>query len=243
MSASTLAGPDKARPTVPPDKARPTVPPDKAGPTVSPLDSASAIYDAIVPAGEPWMHELLQGQFLRIVDLEGNQAADTLFYNAHDYEDRYSAQDTIRAHANIYLTPGTRLMSSKGNVLLTIVADTCGRHDTLGGACATESNMVRYALEKRHMHACRQSFVTALLDWGRGFEKRDITHNINFFMNVQVTPEGKLTFEDGLSGPGKYVEMRAEMDVLAVISNCPQLNNPCNAYNPTPLRVLVWERE
>ena len=202
-------------------------------------------YDSIIPAGEPWICEILGGQYLRIVDVEGNQAADTLFYNAHDYEDRYSAQDTIRSQANIYLTTGTRLMSSKGNVLLTIVADTCGRHDTLGGACSMESNMVRYAIEKRYMHACRQSFVKAALAWRHGLggalEKRDITHNINFFMNVPVTPEGGLRFEDGLSGPGKYVEMRAEMDVLAVISNCPQLNNPCNAYNPTPIRVLIWD--
>ena len=204
------------------------------------LDPARAAYDAIVPAGEPWIHEIRKGQVFRIVDVEGNQAADTLFYNAHDYEDRYSAQDTIRAQANIYLTTGTKLISSKGNVLLTIVADTCGRHDTLGGACAMESNMVRYAIEKRHMHACRQSFLKAVIGWGEGFEKRDITHNINFFMNVPVTLEGKLTFEDGVSGQGKYVEMRAEMDVLAVISNCPQLNNPCNAYNPTPIRTLIW---
>src|ERR1051325_8122302 len=145
------------------------------------LDPKTARYDAIVPAGEPWIHEIPQGQYFRIVDVEGNQAADTLFYNARDYEDRYSAQDTIRAQRNIYLTTGTKLMSSNGRALLTIVADTCGRHDTLGGACATESNMVRYALEKRHMHACRQSFLKALLDWGRGFEKRDIAHNINFF--------------------------------------------------------------
>ena len=202
-------------------------------------------YDSTIPAGEPWIYEILGGQYLRIVDVEGNQAADTLFYNAHDYEDRYSAQDTIRSQANIYLTTGTRLMSSKGSVLLTIVADTCGRHDTLGGACSMESNMVRYAIEKRYMHACRQSFVKAALAWRHGLggalEKRDITHNINFFMNVPVTPEGGLRFEDGLSGPGKYVEMRAEMDVLAVISNCPQLNNPCNAYNPTPIRVLIWD--
>jgi urea carboxylase-associated protein 1 len=205
------------------------------------LDPANAVYDAIVPAGEPWIHEIRKAQVFRIVDVEGNQAADTLFYNANDYEDRYSAQDTIRTQANIYLTTGTKLMSSKGNVLLTIVADTCGRHDTLGGACAMESNMVRYAIEKRHMHACRQSFVKAVIGWGRGFEKRDITHNINFFMNVPVTLEGKLTFEDGVSGPGKYVEMRAEMDVLAVISNCPQLNNPCNGYDPTPIRTLIWD--
>ncbi len=103
--------------------------------------------------------------------------------------------------------------------------------------------MVRYGIETRFMHACRQSFVKAVIDWGRGLEKRDITHNINFFMNVPVTPDGRLTFADGVSGPGKYVEMRAEMDVLALISNCPQLNNPCNAYNPTPLRMLFWEPE
>jgi urea carboxylase-associated protein 1 len=207
----------------------------------SALDPATAIYDAIVPAGEPWIREVLEGQLLRIVDVEGNQAADTLFYNAHDYADRYSAQDTIRAQANIYLTTGTKLMSSQGHVLLTIVGDTVGRHDTLGGACATESNMVRYALDTRSMHACRQSFVKAITAWGRGLEKRDVTHNINFFMNVPVTSEGRLTFEDGVSGAGKYVELRADMDVLAVISNCPQLNNPCNAYNPTPIRVLIWD--
>jgi urea carboxylase-associated protein 1 len=204
------------------------------------VDPATVRYDAVIPAGEPWIHELNLGQHLRIIDLEGNQAADTLFYNAHDYSDRYSAQDTIRAQANIYLTTGTKLISSKGNVLLTIVDDTCGRHDTLGGACATESNMVRYAIEKRHMHACRQSFLKAALAWGRGLEKRDLAPNINFFMNVPVTPGGKLNFADGVSGPGKYVELRAEMDVLVLISNCQQLNNPCNAYNPTPIRMLIF---
>jgi urea carboxylase-associated protein 1 len=207
----------------------------------SQLDPKDAIYRFVIPAGEPWIHEINKGQFCRIVDLKGNQAADTLFYNAHDYSDRYSAQDTIREQRNIYLTTGTRLISTGGTVLLTIVADTCGRHDTLGGACATESNMVRYAIEKRHMHACRQSFVKAAMEWGRGLSKRDITSNINFFMNVPVTPEGKLTFEDGISEPGKYVEMRAETDILAIISNCPQLNNPCNAYDPTPVEVLIWE--
>ncbi len=155
--------------------------------------------------------------------------------------DRYSAQDTIRSQGNIYLATGTQLISSEGNVLLTIVADTCGRHDTLGGACATESNQVRYAIEKGHMHACRQSFVKAALDSGLGMSKRDIASNINFFMNVPVTPQGELTFEDGVSAPGKYVELRAEMDVLAMISNCPQLNNPCNGYDPTPVEVLIWE--
>ena len=203
--------------------------------------SANAAYSEIIPAGEPWIHEIKAGQYFRIVDLHGNQAVDTLFYNAQDYSDRYSAQDTIQHQRNLYLTTGTKLMSTSGAVLLTIVADTCGRHDTVGAACANESNMVRYSIDKRHMHACRSSFLKAVDEWGRGLIKRDIPNNINFFMNVPVTPEGRLTFEDGISEPGKYVEMRAETDVLALISNCPQLNNPCNAYNPTPVQVLIWD--
>src|ERR1700746_596969 len=207
------------------------------------LRPEDAIYRHVISAGAPWTYEIKQGHYLRIVDLHGNQAVDTLFYNAHDYSDRYSAQDTIQHQGNLYLTTGTKLMSHSGTVLLTIVADTCGRHDTLGGACANESNMVRYAIEKRHMHACRSSFLKAVTEWDHGMSKRDITSNINFFMNVPVTPEGKLTFEDGISDPGKYVEMRAETDVLALISNCPQLNNPCNAYNPKPVEVMIWAAE
>lgn len=210
---------------------------------ISQLDPTTALYNFVVDAGDPFAHEVRKGQILRIVDLEGNQAVDTLFYNAHDYSDRYSAQDTIREQNNIYLTTGTQLISTSGAVMLTITADTCGRHDTLGGACSTESNMVRYAIEKRYMHACRNSFLKCTQQWKNGLTKRDITSNINFFMNVPVTPDGKLTFADGVSEAGKYVELRAEMDVLLVISNCPQLNNPCNAYNPTPIQVLIWEND
>ena len=208
--------------------------------TESKLSPGAAVYNETVLAGDYWIHEIKAGQTFRIVDLKGNQAVDTLFYSAHDTSERYSATDTIVGQKNIYLTTGTRLLSNLGNSMLTIVADTCGRHDTLGGACAAESNQVRYAIEKRHMHACRNSFLLAISDPKWRLEKRDMTANINFFMNVPVTPEGKLTFEDGISNPLKYVEMRADMDVICVISNCPQLNNPCNAYNPTPIQVLIW---
>ncbi len=204
------------------------------------MNPDDAIYSADVPAGDFWIHEIGRGQTFRIVDLCGNQAVDTLFYSAHDTAERYSATHTIVGQSNIYLTTGTTLRSNLNNPMLTIVADTCGRHDTLGGACAVESNQVRYAIEKRHMHACRNSFLLAVADPKWNLSKRDLTANINFFMNVPVTPEGKLTFEDGISEPLKYVEMRADMDVICVISNCPQLNNPCNAYNPTPIRVLIW---
>jgi hypothetical protein len=204
------------------------------------LDPAAAAYEEILPAGRGWSREIARGQVFRIVDLEGNQAVDTLFFNARNPDERYSAGDTIRGQANIYLTTGTILMSSDGRPMLTIVADTCGRHDTLGGACSAESNQVRYALDKKYMHNCRDSFLLELARLGSGMGKRDLPSNINFFMNVPVTPAGGLSFADGVSAPGRYVEMRADMDVLALISNCPQLNNPCNAYNPTPVRLLVW---
>jgi hypothetical protein len=206
----------------------------------SKLKPEAAVYNETVLAGGYWIHGIGAGQTFRIVDLGGNQAVDTLFYSAHDTSERYSATDTIVGQRNIYLTTGTTLLSNLRNPMLIIVADTCGRHDTLGGACAQESNQVRYALEKRYMHACRNSFLLAISDPKWNLSKRDVTANINFFMNVPVTPEGGLTFEDGISDPLKYVEMRAEMDVICVISNCPQLNNPCNAYNPTPIQVLIW---
>jgi urea carboxylase-associated protein 1 len=195
--------------------------------------------DVVVPSGEPWMGVVRAGQMLRIVDLEGNQAVDTLFYNAADSDEHYSATDTIRVQGNIYLTTGSVLLTNRSRPLLRIVDDTCGRHDTLGGACSAESNTVRYALEKRPMHNCRDSFLLALARDGIGMTKRDLPSNINFFMNVPVTPDGGLTFADGISAPGRHVELEALMDVRVLISNCPQLNNPCNAYNPTPVRVLV----
>ncbi len=205
-------------------------------------DPRDAVYRQLVEAGDYWMHVLKAGQTLRFVDVEGNQAADTLFYSAANPVERYSAVDTIQRQANLYIGTGTCLYSTAGRPMLEVVADTCGRHDTLGGACATESNTVRYALEKKCMHACRDSYLLAVTEHDEyGLDKRDITHNINFFMNVPVTPDGGLTFADGVSGPGKYVELTALMDVIVLLSNCPQLNNPCNAYNPTPIEVVVWD--
>jgi urea carboxylase-associated protein 1 len=210
--------------------------------TESTLKADGAISRTLIDAGDYFIGVVKAGQTLRILDLEGNQAADTLFYSAKDPSERYSAMDTIREQGNVYLTTGSVLRSNENTPMLEIVADTCGRHDTLGGACATESNTVRYDLEKRCMHACRDSWMLAIAEHPEyGISKRDISHNINFFMNVPVTEAGGLTFEDGISAPGKYVELKALMDVVVLISNCPQLNNPCNGYNPTPVELLVWE--
>ena len=201
----------------------------------------NAVFRQLIDAGDHYIGTVKAGQTLRIIDVEGNEAADTLFFNANDPSERYSAVDTVREQGKVYLTTGSELRSNLNNVMLTISADTCGRHDTLGGACASESNTVRYDLEKRHMHSCRDNWMQAIANHPEyGLTKRDITHNINFFMNVPVTADGGLTFEDGISAPGKYVEMVAEMDVIVLISNCPQLNNPCNGYNPTPIELLIW---
>lgn len=205
-------------------------------------DAENACFRERVDAGDYFIHTVRSGQTIRIVDVEGNQAADTLFFNADDTAERYSAMDTVREQGNVYLGVGTMLMSNECRPMLEIVADTCGRHDTLGGACAAESNTVRYDLEKRCMHACRDSWMLAVAEHEAfGLGKRDITHNINFFMNVPITPDGGLSFQDGLSGPGKYVELQAKVDVITLISNCPQLNNPCSGFNPTPLDILIWE--
>lgn len=206
------------------------------------LSIDTAVFREVVWAGDYYLGKVSAGQTFRILDLEGNQAADTLFFCADNPAERYSATDTIREQHNVYLTAGSVLRSNENRAMLEIVADTCGRHDTLGGACATESNTVRYDLEKRCMHACRDSWMLAIAEKPEyGLSKRDITHNINFFMNVPVTEDGGLSFADGISGAGKYVELKALVDVYVLISNCPQLNNPCNAYNPTPIEYLVWD--
>lgn len=202
---------------------------------------AEARFQQQIDAGDYWLQRIEAGQTLRITDLEGNQAADTLFFNADDTAERYSMSDTLRGQNNVFLTAGSVLRSNFDRPMLTITADTCGRHDTLGGACSCESNTVRYDLEKRHMHSCRDSWMLAVAEQPEfGLTRRDITHNINFFMNVPVTQDGGLTFADGISAPGKYVEMLAHINVLVLISNCPQLNNPCNGYNPTPIEIAVW---
>jgi len=192
-----------------------------------------------IPARQPWSGIIRKGQVFRLIDTCGQQAVDTLFYRADDHAERYSAQDTLLNQGRAYISTGTRLVSNVGNVMLTVVADSCGRHDTSAGACSCESNTVRFGHHTKFEHACRENFAIEVAR--HGMTKRDIVPNINFFMNVPIAPNGDLVIDDGISAPGSYVEMVAEMDVLCVISNCPQINNPCNGFNPTPVGVEIYE--
>jgi urea carboxylase-associated protein 1 len=199
--------------------------------------TGAPILDEVVEPRAPWSGIVERGSSLRIVDLEGNQAVDCLLYNVHDPAERYSAPDTIVEQGNIFLVVGSRLLSNEGRTLMTVTDTTCARHDTIGGACSQESNTLRYGFHTKHQHACVENFLLAH-SW-RGMGKRDMTSNINWFMNVPVEPDGTLGIVDGISAPGLFVELHAEMDVLVVISNCPQVNNPCNGFNPTAIRLVV----
>ena len=200
--------------------------------------SPSARLDERIPARAAWSGTVRAGERLRLTDLEGQQAVDTLFYRLDDPQERYSAQDTIRDQGAAYIGLGTRLLSNEGRVMLTVTADSCGRHDTSAGACSCESNAVRFGHETRFLHACRENFALEVSRYG--LTKRDIVPNINFFMNVPIDPTGDLVIADGVSSAGDSVEMLAAMDVLCVISNCPQVNNPCNGFDPTPVRVEIY---
>lgn len=195
------------------------------------------VLDEIVPAGKPWSGVIERGQRLRIVDLEGRQAVDFLCYNARDPEERYHAPNTIKASGTISLTKGHVLYSDIARPLFTIVEDSFGSHDTIGGCCSAPSNVMLYGV--KGCPGCRENFLAALAKHGMG--RRDIVPNVNFFMAVPVERSGGAAIARGKSKPGSFVELRAEMKALAVVSNCPQIHNPCNDFNPTPIRIVVSE--
>jgi uncharacterized protein len=193
--------------------------------------------DVVVAARASWAGVVRAGRLLRITDLGGNQAVDCLLYDAHDTSERYSASETVATQRSIFLTTGSVLRTGAGRALATVVGDTCGRHDTLGGACSKESNALRYGRHTTHQHACVENFLEAGARFGLG--AADLSSNINWFMNVPVDADGTLGIVDGISAPGLWVELRTDVDVLALFSNCPQINNPCNGFDPTPIRITV----
>jgi urea carboxylase-associated protein 1 len=206
-----------------------------------PLAGGEIVTDEVIPALAPWSAVVRRGQVLTLVDVGGNQSGDCLLYNAADTAERYSAPDTIARGGNVYVRAGTVLRSCLGNPLATVVANEIDRQDTIGGACGKESNTLRYGHHTTSEHGCRENFLAEASKYGMG--ARDIVSNLNWFMNVPIEADGTLGIVDGISGPGKRVAFRAEAGILVLISNCPQMNNPCNDFNPTPLRAIITAPE
>lgn len=196
----------------------------------------TVVHDEIVPARAPWGRVIRRGEVLRLVDLEGQQAVDFLCYDANDPRDRYSSMNTVKVQGNVFVGKGTVLYSDTGVALLRVIADTCGRHDTVLGCCSEANNFLRYGV--RGAPGCYENFLAVLAGFGLG--RGEIVGNVNFFMHVPIEGDGRLSIADDASKPGDYVDLLAERDVLAVLSNCPQMLNPCNGYDPTPIRAIVW---
>ncbi len=196
---------------------------------------ARVVEDRVLAAGECWSGIVETGHVLRLVDLEGQQAIDFLCYSAADPSERYNAADTMKIAGKLFIEKGTRLFSDMGNVFFTVIEDTCGKHDTIGGCCSRESNRVRYGAPEGPN--CRDNFLRALAPHGLG--KKDIVANINFFMFVPIGPTGEMGIAPGASKAGDHIDLRAEMRTLVAISNCPQRHNPANGFNPTPIRLTV----
>ena len=198
--------------------------------------SNEIVLNEVVPPGRPWGHRVAEGYVLRLIDLEGQQAVDFLCYDAADPSDRYSACNTIKVQGRLFVDKGTVLYSDLGKALFTLIEDTCGRHDTIYGCCSEPNNFLRYGV--RGTHSCFANFTEALAAFG--LDRTSIVSNVNFFMAVPIDEVGSALNVFGHSKPGNYVDLRADCDVLAVLSNCPQMHNPCNAYNLTPIRTMIW---
>jgi len=193
------------------------------------------VYEQIIPEKEPWSRVIAANDVLMITDLEGQQAVDFLCYDANDLADRYSSMNTVKVQGNVYFGLGTVLYSDSGAALMTVIEDSVGRHDTIFGCCSTANNRFRYRVETTE--TCYANFERALADHGLG--KDAIVSNVNWFMSVTVLADGSAGIAQAELQPNSYVSLRAETDVLAVLSNCPEMHNPCNGYNPTPIKVAV----
>jgi len=198
----------------------------------------TVVLDRVIPAKGHWAHEMKKGELLRIEDIEGQQAIDFICYRLENLAEKFWAAHSAKLNGTIYLTKGHVLYSDLANPMMTIVKDTVGVNDVLCGSCSKALDIVRYGEEKA-VAGCMDNFEAAIEPWG--LERKDVPMCFNIFLDYPVEEQGKVAIDhDAPSKPGDHLDLRAEMDLLAVISNCPQENNPCNGFNPTPIRVTVY---
>ena len=199
------------------------------------MSQAKIILDEVVPAGQPWGARIAVQDVLTIIDLEGQQAVDFLCYDGGDPQDRYCATNTVKVQGNIFVGLGSVLYSDSGKSLMTVIEDTVGKHDTVYGCCSNPNNFLRYGVHTTE--SCYSNFETILKRYD--LSRSAIVPNVNWFMSVPVLEDGRVGVAAAALKPGSHVALRAERDVLTVLSNCPQMHNPCNGYNLTPIRVTV----
>jgi uncharacterized protein len=188
-----------------------------------------------VAAKGKWSARLEPGQTLTLIDTKGQQAIDFLCYSAELPLDRINIPNTVKLNKSLYITKGSKIYSDHARVMMTVLDDTCGYHDTLAGCCSCEIDKVRYGVVKTE--SCRTNFIAELAKWAMG--PSEIVANINFFMRVPFTADGDIVIADGVSKAGDCVVLKAEMPVIVVISNCPQQHNPAAGFEPTPVEVIV----
>jgi uncharacterized protein len=198
-------------------------------------DHSKIIRRETIAAKGRWSARLEPGQTLTLIDIKGQQAVDFLCYSAELPLDRINLPNTVKLNKSLYITKGSKIYSDLARVMMTVVDDTCGYHDTLAGCCSCEIDKVRYGVVKTE--SCRTNFIAELAKWAMA--PSEIVSNINFFMRVPFTADGDIVIADGVSKAGDYVVLRAEMPVIVVMSNCPQQHNPAAGFEPTPVEVVV----
>lgn len=201
------------------------------------------LWEETVHPGASWSHVLKRGAALRITDVEGGANVGVLFYNFECPTERYNMPDTLKAQHIARLTEGCALYSDMGRILCSITDDSVGWHDPIGGASNPKLIADRYGVstyqERRNDYYknARDSFLVELGKWGLG--PRDLTPNVNFFSRVDVADDGTMAFASGNSQAGSYVQLRAEMNVLAILNTCPHPLDPSPQYNPKPVQLSM----
>ena len=245
MASSDLSTPLKAR-----DHARaqagaviramPTIPASAAKDLPPGITVADVVWDETMAGGEYCARVLKRGTRVRLTNLDGDGCVNLLAFNADRPIERLNVADTVKVQWNAYLRPGNLLLSDMGRVLLSITADTAGRHDTFCGASNEKSNARKYGSGDNYgpFPNARDRFLLALAKYG--LAKKDIPANINLFKGVRVESDGGLTFSDEPGKPGEYVELRAEINVLLVLANTPHVLDPRDDYTCTDVRVTAW---
>jgi uncharacterized protein YcgI (DUF1989 family) len=197
--------------------------------------SGATLLDRVIPPKEYLGLELRRGQVLRIEDVEGKQVPDLVCFNLADPTERLSTNNSRLIQRRWRLTTGHVLFSDEGNEMLTIVDDTVGIHHCSAGCCNEGANFRRYGV--RGTRNCRENMALAAAPIG--ITQKDIPGAFCPFMNVVQLDDGGYEILEPTSRAGDHLDLRAEMDLFVAISNCPQERNPCNGFNPTPLRVVV----